>query len=70
LSLIHHGLKPGGAGHDQLSGMVGKDKAAMIRDCKVVNGWDFDRIIPCHGDVIETGGKKAFQDVMKRYLSE
>ncbi len=41
---------------------------AMSRDCKVVNGWDFDRIIPCHGDVIETGGKQAFQTVMKRYL--
>jgi hypothetical protein len=30
--------------------------------------WNFDRIIPCHGDVIETGGKGIFEKVMKWHL--
>lgn len=30
--------------------------------------WDFDRIIPCHGDVIETNGKGIFQKVMQWHL--
>jgi hypothetical protein len=42
--------------------------SAMSRDAKVVNEWDFDRIIPCHGDVIETGGKKAWQQVLGKFL--
>ncbi|RKK75267.1 hypothetical protein BFJ69_g7857 [Fusarium oxysporum] len=25
-----------------------------------ISKWDFDRIIPCHGDVIESGGKETF----------
>lgn len=30
-----------------------------------ISKWDFDRIIPCHGDVIETGGKSVFQKIME-----
>ena len=30
--------------------------------------WDFDRIIPCHGDVIESGGKGIFEKVMGWHL--
>jgi len=33
-----------------------------------VDTWDFDRIIPCHGDVIETGGKGIFQKVFGWHL--
>lgn len=29
----------------------------MSTDATVVSGWDWDRLIPCHGDVLETGGK-------------
>ncbi|KAL9097565.1 MAG: hypothetical protein Q9165_000461 [Trypethelium subeluteriae] len=29
-----------------------------------INKWDFNRIIPCHGDVIETDGNGIFQKVM------
>lgn len=32
-------------------------RRVMAKNAKIVSGWDFDRIIPCHGDVIETGGK-------------
>jgi hypothetical protein len=30
--------------------------------------WDFERIIPCHGDVIETGGKGIFEKVFGWHL--
>ena len=33
-----------------------------------INKWDFDRIIPCHGDVIESGGKGIFEKVMQWHL--
>lgn len=45
-----------------------KDRASFARSAKVVNGWDFERIIPCHGEVIETGGKGVFQKLFKWYL--
>ncbi|THU80656.1 hypothetical protein K435DRAFT_785353 [Dendrothele bispora CBS 962.96] len=34
----------------------------------VDNAWDFDRIIPCHGDVIEKDGNKAWREVYKSFL--
>ena len=30
--------------------------------------WDFDRVIPCHGDVIESGGKGIFEKIMQWHL--
>lgn len=44
------------------------DKKAYGESVKRINEWDFDRIIPCHGDVIETGGKGIFRTVMKWFL--
>jgi hypothetical protein len=41
---------------------------AMKRDVKTVADWDFQRIIPCHGDVIETGAKQAWHDAYKMYF--
>jgi hypothetical protein len=35
---------------------------------KKISSWDFDRIIPCHGDVIEGDGKGAFQRVFEWHL--
>jgi len=40
----------------------------MKRDVKVVSDWDFDRIISCHGDVLQTGGKKYFNDLYQKFL--
>jgi hypothetical protein len=40
----------------------------MSRDTKIVAAWDFDRLIPCHGDVIETGAKQVWLDAFKVYL--
>jgi len=47
---------------------LGADKAAMKRDAKTVAGWDFTRMIPCHGDVIEEKGKEAWLEAYKWYL--
>jgi len=40
----------------------------MKEDAVAVAGWDFERIIPCHGDVIETDGKKAWNDGLKWHI--
>lgn len=44
------------------------DRRSFAESMKRINGWDFDRIIPCHGDVIETDGKGVFQKVMAWHL--
>ncbi|KAK7683522.1 hypothetical protein QCA50_013356 [Cerrena zonata] len=46
----------------------GKNTEAMQRNAKTVAFWDFERIIPCHGDVIEKDAKKAWKAAYKRYL--
>ncbi|THH30563.1 hypothetical protein EUX98_g3624 [Antrodiella citrinella] len=46
----------------------GKDKSEMKRDAKAVAEWDFERIIMCHGDVIEKDAKKAWESAFSRYL--
>jgi len=35
---------------------------------KAIQKWDFDTIIPCHGDVIETNGKAVFERVFEWFL--
>ncbi|KAB2574727.1 Glutamyl-trna amidotransferase subunit a protein [Lasiodiplodia theobromae] len=44
------------------------DRAAFNESVARINSWDFERMIPCHGDVIEKEGKTAFQKVMKWHL--
>ncbi|KAI0711492.1 hypothetical protein C8Q76DRAFT_60115 [Earliella scabrosa] len=46
-----------------------ENKEALRREAKTVHSWDFDRYIPCHGDVIETGGKAAWAAAWVNYLS-
>ncbi|TFK61303.1 hypothetical protein BDN72DRAFT_849818 [Pluteus cervinus] len=55
--------------HTKVAWNLGVDKDAMRRDVKTVSGWDFDRIIPCHGDVIETDGKAAWNKAYSSYGS-
>ena len=43
----------------------GKDRKGFAQSVSVIKKWDFDRIIPCHGDVIETGGKNIFNNITK-----
>jgi hypothetical protein len=49
-------------------GISAKDRTGFNSSIANINKWDFDRIIPCHGDVIETGGKGIFQKVMGWHL--
>ena len=47
-----------------------KDRKGFAASMKKIQAWDFDRIIPCHGDVIETGGKDVFDKIMAWYLQD
>jgi hypothetical protein len=46
------------------------DRKSFNQSVSAIAGWDFDRLIPCHGDVIETGGKGIFEKVMKWHLDQ
>lgn len=39
-------------------------------DAAEVARWDFDRIVMCHGDVIESGGKEAWLSAFEKYLNK
>lgn len=45
------------------------DRQGYNESVSRVAKWDFDRIIPCHGDVIESGGKGVFEKVMEWHLA-
>lgn len=49
-------------------GTGASDRKAFAASTARINKWDFDRLIPCHGDVIETGAKSVFQKVFKWHL--
>jgi hypothetical protein len=38
-------------------GAGSKDRSGFAASAKRIKAWDYDRVIPCHGDVIETGGR-------------
>ncbi|KAJ6164506.1 hypothetical protein N7470_003178 [Penicillium chermesinum] len=46
------------------------DRGAFQQSIRRIIRWDFDRLIPCHGDVIETGAKEVFQNVFAWFLQE
>ncbi|PFH50532.1 hypothetical protein AMATHDRAFT_75598 [Amanita thiersii Skay4041] len=54
--------------HPRFTWRMGTDKEAMKRDVKTVYSWDFNKIIPCHGDVIESDGKKAWREAYHYFL--
>lgn len=60
LPFLSSSLAPGTKAHQRfLWYALSKDRAEMSVMAKKVAAWDFERIIPAHGDVIETGGKKG-----------
>jgi len=67
-SLLIKSFNPWSYVHKQAVWSAGSNKEAMKRDVKTVAGWDFERIIPCHGDVIEKDGNKAWREAYKWYL--
>ena len=50
--------------------MSARDRKGFAESMGRVDGWDFERIIPCHGDVIENGGKGIFRRIMEWHLEE
>lgn len=42
----------------------------VAHSVQVIASWQFDRIIPCHGDVIETGGKEAWRSAFKKFFDD
>jgi hypothetical protein len=45
-----------------------RDRAAAGRDLQRILAWDFDRVIPGHGAVWESGGKEALRREWSRVL--
>ncbi|KAF9652360.1 hypothetical protein BDM02DRAFT_3153796 [Thelephora ganbajun] len=66
--ILTKALNPWSYAHKRLVWSAGSDKEVMRRDVKTVAGWDFERIIPCHGDVIEKDANKAWREAYKWYL--
>ncbi|KDE08603.1 hypothetical protein MVLG_01065 [Microbotryum lychnidis-dioicae p1A1 Lamole] len=63
-------LRPGTIGHKRLVWyLMGKDKKVMTEQAKVVSAWDFDRMIPCHGNVMESGAKAAWNSTYNWYIN-
>jgi len=44
-----------------LKSMV-KDRPALRASLDTVLGWDFERVVVCHGEVLERGGREALRD--------
>ena len=44
------------------------DYTLMRRDAKKVAEWNVERIIPCHGDVLDSGGNEAWALVYEWFL--
>ncbi|KAG8857994.1 hypothetical protein FRB96_005485 [Tulasnella sp. 330] len=54
--------------HPFLTAQLVSDNEVTKVHAKTVNGWDFDTIIPCHGDVMQGNGKAAWQSVWDKWL--
>lgn len=47
-----------------------RNRSVFTESVRRIEKWDFDRLIPCHGDVIETGAKGVWRDVMAWFLDD
>lgn len=48
--------------------LAAKNRKAFGESMKRIDKWNFDRLIPCHGDVIETGAHPIFHNVFSWFL--
>ncbi|RDW72490.1 uncharacterized protein DSM5745_07662 [Aspergillus mulundensis] len=48
--------------------VLAKDRNAFAESIKRIDKWEFNRLIPCHGDVIESGAKGVFRTVFEWFL--
>lgn len=49
-------------------GQSSGDRPGFAKSTSRIDTWDFERIIPCHGDVIEKDGKGIFRKIMAWHL--
>ena len=49
-------------------GPSASDRKGFGESMRKIAGWDFDAVVPCHGDVVESGGKGVFEKVMGWFL--
>lgn len=49
--------------------VLAKDRPSYNDSLKVIGGWDFNTLIPCHGDVIEGNAKEIFGRVFSWHLA-
>jgi len=61
-------LTPYGGFHKRIAKGLSTDDASFKKSATAVAQWDFKRIIPCHGDVIETDGNKAWREAYKNFI--
>jgi glyoxylase-like metal-dependent hydrolase (beta-lactamase superfamily II) len=47
-----------------------RDKAAVEASVREVLKWDFDRVIPGHGSVVDSGGNKAYKSGFEWFLGK
>lgn len=45
------------------------DRKAFGESVRRIEAWDWDRVVPCHGEVIESGGKGVFRKVFEWFLN-
>jgi hypothetical protein len=50
-------------------GISSGDRTGFNASIAKINGWDFNTIIPCHGEVIENDAKSIFQKVCEWHLA-
>lgn len=49
-------------------GVGSKNRAGFAQSVSRIDKWGFERIIPCHGDVVETNAKGIFEKIMEWHL--
>ncbi|KAK6903491.1 hypothetical protein I204_02889 [Kwoniella mangroviensis CBS 8886] len=60
-------MSPGGKVHDLMANQISKDKDLLRKELQPILAAKWDRIIPCHGDVIESGGRVAWEKVWGKF---
>jgi len=45
-----------------------KDRPSMTKSAKIVASWEFDKLVPCHGDTIDGIGKAAWRNAYSWFL--
>jgi len=63
------GYGPWSMTHKRISWyLLSTNRDVMRREAREVANWDFDRVIPCHGDILEKDGNAAWKAAFQWYL--